>query len=108
MTKQQTIDTLKKQLPGFYSAEQVIKMISDIEDASTNEFKFSKDQIEQLSSNITDMIESEGTNIIDDYDLSINYKEVELDAVNYDESRLNNIIRDAIEEFIENINEDDE
>jgi len=34
MTKQQTVELLKQQLPGFYSVEQVIKMIDDIEDNS--------------------------------------------------------------------------
>jgi len=32
MTKQETIDLLKQQMPGFYSVEQVIDMISKIED----------------------------------------------------------------------------
>ena len=32
MTKQQTIDLLKAQLPGFYSVEQVIELISKIEE----------------------------------------------------------------------------
>lgn len=32
MTKQQTIELLQKQMPSFYSLEQVISIISDIED----------------------------------------------------------------------------
>ena len=32
MTKQQTIDQIKNSLPGFYSAEQVIEMITKIEE----------------------------------------------------------------------------
>jgi hypothetical protein len=32
MTKNETVDLLKNQLPGFYSVEQVIKMVNDIEE----------------------------------------------------------------------------
>lgn len=32
MTKQQTIDQIKNSLPGFYSAEQVIEMLTKIEE----------------------------------------------------------------------------
>ena len=35
MTKQQTIETLQKQLPSFYSLEQVISIINGIEDNNT-------------------------------------------------------------------------
>jgi hypothetical protein len=35
MTKNQTIDLLKNQLPGFYSVEQVINLIEKIEEGSS-------------------------------------------------------------------------
>ncbi len=35
MNKQQTIETLQKQLPSFYSLEQVINIINGIEDNNT-------------------------------------------------------------------------
>lgn len=109
MTKQQTVELLSQQLPGFYSVEQVIKLINDIDDSgSTGKFEFSSDQISTLSRDITEAIENEGTDIIDDYDLSMNYKEVELDSVDFDSSKIVNIVKDAIEEFISNLNEDDD
>jgi hypothetical protein len=107
MTKQQTIELLSQQLPGFYSVEQVIKLINDIEDSGTSKFNFDSDQIQQLSSNITDAIENEGSSIIDDYDLSMNYKEVELDSVEFNTSSLKSTIKDAIEEFINELNEEE-
>ena len=36
MNKQQTIDLLKQQLPSFYSLEQVIEIISKIEEPKTS------------------------------------------------------------------------
>ena len=106
MTKQQTIELLGQQLPGFYSVEQVIKLISDIEDSGTSKFELDSDQLKQLSSNIADAIENEGSSVIDDYELSMNYKEVELDSVEFNTSSLTSTIKGAIEDFIGELNED--
>jgi len=109
MTKQQTIELLSQQLPGFYSVEQVIKLINDIDDSSTtNKFEFDSDQIKTLSDNIAESIESEGSSVIDDYELSMNYKEVELDSVEFNRSSLSSTIKSAIEDFMEELNGDDE
>jgi len=107
MTKQQTVELLSQQLPGFYSVEQVIKLINDIEDTGTSKFEFDSDHIKTLSDNIADAIGSEGSSIIDDYELSLNYKEVELDSVEFNVSSLSSTIKDAIEEFMETLNEDE-
>lgn len=53
MTKQQTLELLQKQLPGFYSVDQVIKMINDIEDGQS----FDAKQIDDLIDNIDEAIE---------------------------------------------------
>jgi hypothetical protein len=109
MTKQQTVELLNQQLPGFYSVEQVIKLINDIDDSdSTGKFKFDSDQLSQLSHDITDAIENEGISIIGDYELSMNYKEVELDSVEFETSQIQRTVKDVIEEFINNLNEDDD
>jgi hypothetical protein len=99
MTKQETIDLLGKQLPGFYSVEQVIKMISDIDNS---EFELSDGYINDLSSDIAEALQSEGTNIVDDYELSMSYKEVELDSIDFSTSDINRVIRDVVTEFISN------
>ena len=99
MTKQETIDLLGKQLPGFYSVEQVIKMITDIDNS---EFELSDGYINDLSSDIAEALQSEGTNIVDDYELSMNYKEVELDSIDFSTSDINRCIRDVVTEFISN------
>jgi len=107
MTKQQTIELLGQQLPGFYSVEQVIKLISDIEDSDSRTFKFDSDQIKQLSRDIADALENEGTDIVDDYSLSMNYKEVELDSIDLNVSKITSAVEDAIEQFVDNLSEED-
>jgi hypothetical protein len=54
MTKQATVELLQQQLPGFYSVEQVIKLINDIEDVGV---AATADQVEDLVSSIETAIE---------------------------------------------------
>ena len=100
MTKQQTIDLLGQQLPGFYSVEQVIKMINDIEDSGS--FEITDEMVDTLSSDIAEALENEGTDIVDDYELTMNYREVELDSINLNEGKIKAAVRDAIEVYIDN------
>lgn len=56
MTKMQTVELLQKQLPGFYSVEQVIKMINDIDDADDQSQAYNENQLEELVDAIRDKI----------------------------------------------------
>jgi len=101
MTKQETIDLLGKQLPGFYSVEQVIKMITDIEESGS--FEISDEMVKTLSEDISEALSSEGTDIVDDYALSMNYgREVELDSIDLNESKIKAAVKDALENYIDN------
>jgi hypothetical protein len=102
MTKQQTLDTLKTQLPGFYSAEQVIEMISKIEEPQSKGFSFNEEQINELVSSIVNEVTDLGIDAIDDYDLSMNYKEVELDSIDFNDHSITRAVNDAIDTWIEN------
>ena len=103
MTKQATIDLLKQQLPGFYSAEQVIDMISKIEPEvlEAYEFEFNDDQIKTLVGNVVDEIRDQGVDIVDDYELSMNYKEVELDSIDISSSSVKTAVKFAVENWVE-------
>jgi hypothetical protein len=105
MTKQQTLELLGQQLPGFYSVEQVIKLIGDIEESET--FEFHSDSINKLSDDIADALQSEGTDLIDDYDLTMNYKEVELDSVDFSTSKIRSIVDDVLTDFLEQFKQAD-
>jgi hypothetical protein len=100
MTKQETIDLLGKQLPGFYSVEQVIKMITDIEDSGS--FEISDDMVNELSNNVAEALSNEGTDIVDDYELSMSYREVELDSIDLNEGKIKAAVRDVLEVYIDN------
>ena len=100
MTKQETIELLGKQLPGFYSVEQVIKMINDIEESGS--FEITDDMVDNITDMIVSSLSNEGTDIVDDYELSMNYREVELDSIDLNEGKIKAAVRDAIETYIDN------
>jgi hypothetical protein len=54
MTKEQTIELLQKQLPGFYSVEQVINIIKDIEESASS---VSEAALEELLREVDNAIE---------------------------------------------------
>jgi hypothetical protein len=103
MTKQATIDVLKQQLPGFYSAEQVIDMISKIEPEvlEAYEFEFTDEQMETLVGNVVDEISDLGIDLVSDYDLSMNYKEVELDSIDISNHSVKGAVKSAVQNWVE-------
>ena len=108
MTKNQTIDLLRNQLPGFYSVEQVINLIEKIEEEKTA--SISSEQIELITNKILEAIDEEHNlgNIV-------NAEDIELDFSNWDRKitigdvPINlNVIRDCIEEELINSLEEKE
>jgi hypothetical protein len=102
MTKQQTIDTLKSQLPGFYSAEQVIALIDGIE-VEAKQTTLSELGSDKVSSLVRDMVEEicdQADSLIDDYELEMNGREVEMTSITLNEYSL----RTMVEEYLKDNN----
>jgi len=100
MTKQQTIDTLKSQLPGFYSVEQVIALIDSIE-AETEQIAISKLDSDKVSSLVRDMVEEicdQADSLIDDYELEMNGREVEMTSITLDLYGLKSIVEEYLKD----------
>jgi len=94
MTKNQTIDLLKNQLPGFYSVEQVINLIEKIEDGSSR--KITTNDIEDAIEKTIRWIEREQSEFLnmDKAEFELNYdNRIELVGVPIDTDNL----RDALE-----------
>jgi predicted Zn-dependent protease len=108
MTKQATIDLLKQQLPGFYSAEQVIDMISKIEPEvlEAYEFEFNDERIKTLVDNVVDEINDLGIDLVSDYDLSMSYKEVELDSIDLNNHQIKGAVKSAVQNWVEELKEE--
>jgi hypothetical protein len=99
-----TIEQATKQISeGFssiYSKDDVLHLLSVLE--TGGEFEITDDMVSDLSSDIADSLQSEGTNLVDDYELSMNYKEVELDSIDFSESKIKSAVQDALENYIDN------
>jgi hypothetical protein len=101
MKKQQLIDTLQSQLPGFYSVEQVIKMINEIEEPQPKEFSLNEEQVEFLVKTIVEDFNDRGVDVVEDYSLEMNYREVELDSIEFDSRVIERVVNDAVDSYIE-------
>jgi len=110
MTKQQTIDTLKTQLPGFYSAEQVIEMISKIEDAGSAPFDVNefKDQIEEAVRNAIENMDAGDVVDYDSAEFSIDRREIVFDCIDVNTSDIVDNVMGSIENVFDGFFDDEE
>jgi hypothetical protein len=100
MNKQQTIETLQKQLPSFYSLEQVINIISSIED---NNSTLNDDSIQMIIKSIrrslidsTDLVDYSSAEFELDYNNTIQLSNVDVDI----ESILE-VVAEELNDFVE-------
>jgi hypothetical protein len=107
MTKNQTIDLLKSQLPGFYSAEQVINLIEKIEDEQEAP-KLSLDVIKTLASEIASNLYDKKQYIVceDDIEFELNYdKRIEITDIPFDSDYVEDCVYETL---VEQLNPDEE
>lgn len=77
---------------AFVPVSEVIKWVNELEDSNID--------LDELKDQLLDEIVDEGMNLIGDYDLEMNYKEVEVTSVDIDEHALKNAIERAIDSVI--------
>jgi len=105
MNKNETIELLQKQLPGFYSVGQVIELIKGIE-GGTNEFNI-KALIEVIDNHIRDQMGGMSSDDAFDFntaEFSLNGNEIQLECVHLEASQIadeaTNGLEDVIEDFL--------
>ena len=103
MNKKQTIELIEQQLPGFYSPDQVINFIKDIEDESkSNKLKVSDmgELIISLMRAISDEVDSLESNEVVDFDsagFEINYNNtIEIESIDYESGRIKEVVEEAL------------
>jgi hypothetical protein len=103
MTKQ----TLLAQLAGpasvdftFMPVGKVIELIEEL-DETPSSTGLTEEDIKELAKSIAESIAGEGMGLVEDYDLSMSYREVELDSVELDESRICREAENAIRSFFD-------
>ena len=101
MTKQQTVELLQKQLPGFYSVEQVINIVNGIEEGSSD---FDKEKMDELKDAIDTKVRLylgrlNGDDIAD-YDsaeLELNGNEISVYNIDVNTDSIIDEVNDAVE-----------
>ncbi len=98
-----TIEQAKQQLTEGFSSiltrEDVLHLLDCLEVTEGNG-TFTEDQINSLSADIANEIVDLGTDIIEEYELSMSYKEVELDSVDFSHSGIQDTVFEAIKHFL--------
>lgn len=109
MTKQELI----AQLAGpasvdftFMPVGKVIELIGEL-DETPSPSALTEADIKELARSIAEDITSVGVDLVEDYDLSMSYREVELDSVDLDEDRISKEAERAIKAFFEDRGERD-
>lgn len=96
MTKQELLSKLRQseELLGSTSVpvSQVITWLNELQDSVS----LSENKIEEIAQIASDELDSYGIDLIDDYDLEMHYKEVELSSVNLNNRQVKEIIIDVL------------
>lgn len=96
MTKKQLLEKLNSSEElvkiAYVPVSEVIKWVNELDEADMEVFD---DLVSEISNEIID----EGLNLIEDYNLDMNYREVELSDVTLDGDRIERIIKTTIDRF---------
>ncbi|CAB4138573.1 hypothetical protein UFOVP331_133 [uncultured Caudovirales phage] len=106
MNKQQTIETLQKQLPSFYSLEQVINIINNIEDNSNT---LSDDLIQAVIKSTRNALDDDRSELIDvdSAEFNISYdNRLELSCVDIDVDKILEIFEEELDRYVAGPNSD--
>lgn len=103
MTKQQLIDRLKSGAMESYMVipvSNVIEMLEKMDEETSISSKPSDDDISLLSAHVSrDILDMDKDDIISDYDLSLNGREIEIDSVELNDYRIEDVIEESIRNF---------
>jgi len=110
----QAVHIVDSSFPSLYTKEDVIKVLRDLEatlkdfigsdeedETETVSKGLTKDQVQEIVDAIASEIRGEGIDLIEDYDLSMSYREVDLDSIEFNEDEISKIAKRAIEGIIE-------
>lgn len=114
----QAVHIVDSSFPSLYTKCDVIKLLRDLEttlkdwiDEKEETIQDPKilttEQLDSLVQAVTDNVKDMGVEIIYDYDLSMNYKEVEIDSVDLHYDNIQDIVETSIQEWFKNLHEDD-
>jgi hypothetical protein len=99
-------DSVNHSFPSIYTKDDVSKLLSKLKDSILGESEepitvvFDDEKIANIAEGIYEELESEGLDIVDDYDLSMSYKEVELDRIDLNKRSIIRSVTNILEQYI--------
>jgi len=100
MTKQQLLDKLQSSDElvkiAYVPVSEVINWVNELESSSVTE-----EMLNDIADAVVDEFHNLGTDIIEDYELEMNYREVELSSVDFDGMKIKRAIKEALSEYLE-------
>jgi len=106
MNKQQTIETLQKQLPSFYSLEQVINIINGIEDNSNT---LSGDLVQAIIKSTRNALNNDSGELVnhDSAEFELGYdNRIELSCIDVDVDKILEIFEEELDRYVIEPNSD--
>lgn len=82
---------------AYIPLHQVIEWVKELEETRS----ISKEDIGHIAREVASDLENEGLNILTDYDLDMNGREVELDNISLNEDLIERIVKDNIKMVLE-------
>jgi hypothetical protein len=100
MTKQQLLDKLNSSEElvkmAFVPVSEVINWVNQLEAGG-----ITSEMIDEIADAIESELNSDGMDLVRDYDLSMSYREVELDSIEFDGNKVQRIVKSALENYLE-------
>lgn len=104
MTKQKTVELLQQQLPGFYSVQQVIELVNNIEDGGSFDEEKMDELKDLISTKVRSALERMNSGDIVDFDsaeLELNGNEVSVCDISVNEETIIDEVNDAVDTAFE-------
>ncbi len=105
--------------PSLYTKDDVIRVLRDLEiilkdfidekeETIQDRIVLTTEQLDSLIETVTNEISSMDEYIIDDYDLSINDKEIQLDSISLNSSGIEEKVSEAVNGWLNDLNDEDD
>ena len=99
MTKQELLDKLQSSEEliriAYVPVSEVITWVNELEDNGT----LSEQQIKDITDSITEELCNVGTDLLDDYELEMNYREVEVTSIDVNEGVVRRAVTQALSDY---------
>jgi len=99
ITIEEAIKQISEGFSSIYSKDDVLHLLSVLKVESVD-INFDDDEIRDLSADIANELSDAGQDIVENYELSMSYREVELDSIDFSTSGIKDIVEDTIAHYI--------